>query len=333
MSEFQPPALLRNPHLQSLLASLRFRRPWVRRRARALEQNAREHILDCGEGVRLQGFHSPQASPDAPLIVLLHGWEGSAQSLYLLSLGALLYEQGYAVFRLNLRDHGDSHHLNPELFHSCRIDEAVGAIKAIQERFAPTFFGIAGFSLGGNFTLRIAARAPQAGIRIDQAVAVCPVLDPAVTMARLETGWFAYREYFKRKWRKSLLKKAELFPELYDFRNLKTMKTLTDITRHFVEHHSPFPDMPSYFQGYAITGEQLRDLRVNCQLLTSEDDPIIPARDLERLARPAQLQISITRFGGHCGFVENLHQPSWIDGKILEIFQQARQAADPVGGR
>lgn len=324
MSEFCPPRVLRNPHLQSVLASLRLRKPWVRRRARALLAATEEVILDCGAGVRLQGFHSAQAEPGAPLIVLLHGWEGSAQSLYLLSTGAELYAAGYAVLRLNLRDHGDSHHLNRELFHSCRIEDAVGAVLAIQARYAPSFLGLAGYSLGGNFTLRVAALAPEAGIRLAQTVAVCPVLDPAVTMERLENGWLAYREYFKRKWRGSLLKKAEIFPELYDFQNLHALRTLTAMTEHFVAQHTPYADLPSYFAGYAITGERLKNLSVPSQILTSEDDPIIPARDLPRLARPEALTITVTRFGGHCGFVENLHGPSWTDRQILRLFETAR---------
>ena len=38
------------------------------------------------------------------------------------------FDADYDVARLNLRDHGDSHHLNDEIFHSCRIAEVVGAV-------------------------------------------------------------------------------------------------------------------------------------------------------------------------------------------------------------
>lgn len=324
MTEFRPPRALRNPHVQSILASLRFRRPWVKRRARALVAAERERIFECGDGVRLQGFYSGHGGVGEPLVVLLHGWEGSAESLYLLSAGAELYAQGFAVLRLNLRDHGDTHHLNRELFHSCRLEEAVGAVRAIQDTYRPGFLGLAGFSLGGNFSLRIAAQAPAAGIALDQVVAVCPVLDPAVTMERLETGWFAYREYFKRKWRGSLLKKASIFPELYDFQNIGALRTLTALTEHFVTRHTPYTDMPSYFAGYAITGERLAGLSVPCQILTSEDDPIIPARDLPRLAHSAALAITVAPFGGHCGFVENLHGPTWTDRQLLRLLSEAR---------
>ncbi|MBI2382222.1 MAG: alpha/beta fold hydrolase [Gammaproteobacteria bacterium] len=323
MSEFEPPRLLRNAHVQSILASLRFRRPWVRRRAAALLAASEEIVLDCGEGVRLQGFHSGQGRAGEPLVVLLHGWEGGADSLYVLSAGAELHAAGFAVFRLNLRDHGATQQLNRELFHSCRVDEVVGAVRAIQDRFRPSFLGMAGHSLGGNFTLRVAARAPAAGIRLAQTVAVCPVLDPAVTMARLETGWFAYREYFRRKWGASLRKKAAHYPEAFDVSVLPELKTLTTMTAHFVEEHTPYPSLADYFAGYAITGERLAGLQVPSAILISEDDPIIPARDLARLAQNPNLRITRTRYGGHCGFVDSLRGPSWTDKRIRELFVAA----------
>ena len=58
--------------------------------------------------------------------MLLHGWEGSAESSCVLSLGSLLYSAGYDVLRLNLRDHGGTQRLNREIFHSCRLPEVVG---------------------------------------------------------------------------------------------------------------------------------------------------------------------------------------------------------------
>jgi predicted alpha/beta-fold hydrolase len=45
-----------------------------------------------------------------------------------------LLQAGFATFRLNFRDHGDTHHLNPGLFHSNRIDEVVRAPHAVAQR-------------------------------------------------------------------------------------------------------------------------------------------------------------------------------------------------------
>ena len=114
----------------------------------------------CRVSTRAQ---SVLAQPRA-LAILLHGWEGSAQSSYILHTGARLLAEGCDVFRLNFRDHGKTHHLNAGLFHSCRIDEVVGAVGEVAKRFPERPLIIGGFSLGGNFALRVALRAPAAGI-------------------------------------------------------------------------------------------------------------------------------------------------------------------------
>ena len=210
---FEPSWWLRGQHLQSILPSFPGRRPFVERRAAPMLAASREYLLDCGDGVRLQAFHSPASSPNPnkrpTLVVLLHGWEGSAQSLYVLSLAQSLHEQGFDVVRLNLRDHGETHHLNRDLFHSCRLDEVVGAIKEIQSHFVKDRLVLAGFSLGGNFMLRVAAQAQQANLQIHRALGISPVLDPAVTLDALERGAMLYRWYFVRKWSRSLRRKQQ----------------------------------------------------------------------------------------------------------------------------
>ena len=216
LDDFAPPSRLRNPHVQSIYPSLPFRRPGVERRSGRLIDASEDVVLDCGEGVRLLAHHATQQRIGRPaasrLAVLLHGWEGSAQSLYILSLGQFLLDQGFDVVRLNLRDHGESHHLNPELFHSCRIGEVVGAVRRIQQLNPDRALCLTGFSLGGNFSLRVGARARGAGIELERIVAVCPVIDPEHTLLRLESGWALYRQYFVWKWRRSLRKKQAAWP-------------------------------------------------------------------------------------------------------------------------
>ncbi len=320
---FRPATGLGNPHLQSLLASLRLRRPLVARAAAALLRDSEEILLDCGQGVRLMGEYTPATvQPSRGLVVLLHGWEGSSASLYMLSCGGRLHAEGYDIFRLNLRDHGPTHHLNPEIFHSCRLDETVAAVAEIARRWPTDRLLLAGFSLGGNFALRIARQAPSAGIALARVVAICPVLDPMRTMAQLESGFVGYRMYFLRKWRRSLLRKQACFPELYDFGDLKALPTLSATTDFFVREYTEFPDMDTYLNGYAITGQALAGLQVPCHIITAADDPVIPAADLARLARSDALQLTLTPGGGHCGFVQNWRLGSWVDEAIVAALDE-----------
>jgi uncharacterized protein len=329
--DFEPPLWLRSRHLQSMLASTAWRRRRVLRRAAPLTAAAREVLLDCGAGVCLQCFISTPAGSNGRPVVLLHGWEGSAESLYILSLAQQLFEQRFEVVRLNLRDHGETHHLNRDLFHSCRLAEVVGAVRALQQRFAGRPLQLVGFSLGGNFMLRVAAQARAAGLELARVVAVSPVLDPAATLAALQRRDIPFYElYFVRKWVRSLRKKQAAWPGRYDFTELARLRDLKLMTAELVRRYTDFPTLDDYLRGYAITGARLAQLEVPASIVTSHDDPIIPAAGLAQLARPPPLSLTVTRHGGHCGFFAHLSGPTWLERRILALL--GGEAAAPAPG-
>lgn len=320
--DFTPRGLLRNPHLQSFLAGSAMRRWKFRHRHRAFESRSRALILDCGDGVRLQGFHTPNArGGDARgLVVLLHGWEGSAHSSYMLNVGARLSAEGYDVFRLNLRDHGDTHHLNEAVFHSCRIDEVVGAVRAVANRFPVRPLAIAGFSLGGNFALRVALRAPDAGIDLSRVVAVCPAIRPTRILDALESQRL-YHDYFMRKWRDSLRRKQRLFPERYPLGPDLLRLDMRGLTRELILRETSFGTLDAYFDGYAIHGDRLSGLAMPGAILMAKDDPIIPAEDFAHLQLPPQVRLDLTDHGGHCGFIRDWSLHSFAEDYLLAQLQ------------
>ena len=276
---------------------------------------ATPEIIDCGDA-RLLGFYSPSPTPPRGVAILLHGWEGSADSRYMLATGALAHRLGYDVFRLNFRDHGGTHALNEGLFHSCRIDEVVAAVACITERHPAPRTVLIGYSLGGNFALRVAVRARRAGLALDRVIAICPVLCPHATMRALDNGLWIYRRHFLHRWRRSLTLKAAAFPHLYDFGDLTRFRTLTAMTAFFVDRYTEFGSLDAYLDGYALTGEVLAPLDVSARLIAAIDDPVIPSADLARIARSPALEITLAPAGGHCAFIENLRLGSWLDREL-----------------
>jgi uncharacterized protein len=318
---FHPPWWLRNPHVQSSLVSLPVRRKFVERRAAVLTANTREHLLDCGDGVRLQCFHSsPTRSmqrESSGTVVLLHGWEGSSDSLYMLSLAQSLFNAGFDIVRLNLRDHGETHHLNRDIFHSCLLPEVVGAVKQLQDMFPAKPLSLAGISLGGNFMLRVAARARDAGLRIAKVVAISPVLEPADTLLALEDGHELYHWYFIRKWNRSLVKKQAAWPDHHNFAEFLRLSSLRDKTAEMVARFTQFTSLDEYLTGYAITGDRLATLASPATIITSIDDPIIPPSGLKRLSPSPYLKVTLTRHGGHCGFFDTLSGETWLERRLV----------------
>ncbi|GAA4857411.1 YheT family hydrolase [Luteimonas vadosa] len=338
-SPYAPPRWLRNPHVQSVLGSSPMRR---RRGARLLAASAAEttgHVVDGGDGIRLHGLHSHLPGREAGgLALLLHGWEGSAESSYMRLTATRLLQRGFDVFRLNFRDHGDSHHLNEDLFHSNRIEEVVHAALDVRRRFLPGGddgnlpMVAAGYSLGGNFALRLALRAPAAGLPLARVAAVCPVLDPARTMLQMERGFPLYMHYFERKWRDSLLRKRKLFPQQHDFDDATLKLRMRELTDWLVQRHTDFGSLDQYFDGYTIARERLATLDVPADLLMSEDDPVIPVSDFLALELPPAAHLEIARWGGHCAFLQNARLESYAEAWVADRLAAVLPGAAPARG-
>jgi predicted alpha/beta-fold hydrolase len=321
--DFQPPWPLRSGHIQTMLSSSGVRRLLLPKRARTVLDGA-EHVMVSGGGdVRLSGAYTAQRSgtPSRGLAVLFHGWEGSLDSTYVLQTGSRLLADGWDVFRLNFRDHGDSHHLNEALFHSCRIDEVVHALGEIAERWPTRPMALAGFSLGGNFALRAGLAAPQHGIPLAYTLAVCPIIDPAEGLFSLEkqAPWF-YQAYFMQKWRHSLRTKQAAFPQHTYFELAELKQNLRGLTEALVLRHTDFDSLEAYLDGYSVAGDALQAMQIPATIMTARDDPVIPVNAFEQLRLPPNIELDIARYGGHCGFIRGWDMTSFTDDYIAARF-------------
>jgi predicted alpha/beta-fold hydrolase len=323
---YAAPMLLRNGHLQTFLASSNLRTLGPNPMLAA----ARDVILEAGDGIRLLGSHSPQrtATPKG-LAILLHGWEGSIDSTYLRCTGRALYRRGYVTFRLNFRDHGRSHHLNPGIFFAARLPEIFEAVRQAARLSGALPVFLIGFSLGANFALRVAlrcARDPIPGLK--HVAAISPVLDPDESTSRVDRHP-VIRRYFMKKWRRSLRVKQALFPGLYDFGPILKLKTIQETTEALLKRYSEYPSARDYFQAYTLTGNALRGLPLPATLLTAADDPIIPIRDFQCLRLPSSARLLVCRHGGHNGFLEGIRLRSCYERDLPDLFDTL--LAEPAG--
>jgi len=321
--DFRPPWPLTSGHVQTMLSSSGVRRLLLPRTARAVQEGAEAVMVDGGGGVRLTGAFTAQKLRPQPrgLAVLFHGWEGSVDSTYVLQTGSRLLADGWDVFRLNFRDHGDSHDLNEALFHSCRLDEVVHALGEIAARWPARPLALAGFSLGGNFALRAALHTSRVGIPLSYALAVCPIIDPTEGLFSLEESapWF-YQAYFMHKWRHSLLAKQKAFPQHQYFEMSELRQDLRGLTESLVRRHTDFNSLQQYLDGYSVAGDALMAMQIPATILTARDDPVIPVGAFEQLQLPPNVELDIAEYGGHCGFIRGRNLTSFTDDYIAARF-------------
>ncbi|MEO6155338.1 MAG: alpha/beta fold hydrolase [Thermomonas sp.] len=334
-SPYRTPRWLRNPHLQTLLGSSPLRVLRGARDLRTLGAVHEEHLVDAGGDIRLHGVHSTlPGRPPRGLALLLHGWEGSAESAYMRLTCARLLERGYDVFRLNFRDHGDTHHLNEDLFHSNRLEEVMQAARTISRRWPLQPMVVAGYSLGGNFALRVALHAPRVGLQLARVAAVCPALDPERTTTAMEQGLSLYERYFMKKWTSSLRRKRALFPEQHAIaeEHLRSGR-LRELTAWLVARHTDFADVDAYFDGYRISADRMLGLQVPADILTSADDPVIPIDDFRDWQLPENATVEIAAHGGHCAFLQGAglrgYAEDWVARRLSTALAPA-SVQDPA---
>jgi len=320
---YHPSFFFRNPHLQSILASSRLRAGGTE----VFHKASAPKIINTKLGTRLLGYYTPSLSPKTKrgYVLLLPGWEGSESSAYMLSLGKYLSLKGYPLFRLNYRDHGESHHLNEGLFHGALIEEVENAVAEVAREKEELPFYIVGFSLGGNFALRIARRQSMMSRTIPNlrhVFAVSPPLDPLKATILLDQGPAIYRYYFMKKWKRSLRKKQTLYPHLYNFKPLFRHRTCLGLTEAIMPYFPEFPDYKSYFSLYTLKGDFFSKINIPTTVIVSDDDPVVVAEDFNTIPPSPYISLYRFRYGGHCGFFENFSLCSWYEKKICETIER-----------
>ncbi|ETO92807.1 putative hydrolase [Legionella oakridgensis RV-2-2007] len=309
--DFKPNLLVRNKHLQTILSSKK--RP-------VFDQMIKNEQLinlkvETDEIVHLNGCYSPHVQP-VGLVILLHGWLGCVRSSYMLARGEQLYKKGYSVFRLNMRDHGQTVALNEGIFHGCRLEEVFQAVKQIAELKPELPVSLVGFSMGGSFALRVGWRqsiTDEPIKNLKKIIAICPSVNPEQVTDAIDKSKI-YRHYFCNRWRNNLIEKQKCFPELYDFSDLLSMKSCKQITAALIEKYSDFPDMDAYFSEYHFSQDKLRMVNIPMTVLAAADDPVIPIDGFSELKNINSLfNLNITDYGGHVGYINTLMGDSWLD--------------------
>ncbi len=314
MTGYIPPLVYRNGHSNTIAASSLLRKTYAQRVSHSLRKQSESRILSLPGDIQLKGLlNTHDSNEHKPLVMILHGWLGCANSLYLLPLASRLYEQGFNIFRLNFRDHGGTQHLNKELFHSCRLDEVLDATKTIQDQIPHSKFYIVGYSLGGNFALRIGANVKNKNLAIDKIISVCPVMNAANALEETKSMLKIYTEYYLRRWKNMLRIKHNLFPDNYDLITINQQNSLASMTEHLLLQYTEFDSVKSYMQGYSITGDGLKSLSINSDVYIAEDDPVIPHFDYKNLYASEHLNIHLTNFGGHCGYLNGIFNSNWME--------------------
>lgn len=321
---FRPHPLLWSGHLQTL-AGAWFPAPRARR------SFARQHqvLLPDGDRLVLHDDRPAVWAAGCPVAVLLHGLCGSAESPYLVRIAAKLNLVGLRTFRVDLRGCGAGHGLAVHPYHAGRSDDLAAVVEFVAAACPGSSIVIAGFSLGGNILLKWLGE--QGGTSTTAAVvraaAVNPPVDLQMCTEHLATFWGGlYDRHFARL----LCRQIRTTPHWQDALpaawSRRPPRRLVEFDEGFTAPRAGFVSAADYYH-QCSAARVAEKVSVPTLVLSSSDDPLIPAHTLTQQCWPECVRLLLSAHGGHLGYIGRTRgddpDRNWMDWRIVEWLTMA----------
>ena len=296
---FRPAFWASGPHMQTLMA--RLLRP-RREPAMVCER------LQTPDGDFLDVDWGPDPGHGAPIVLVIHGLEGSARRAYVLNVCRELLARGLRPVAMNLRGCSGEPNLLPRAYHSGETGDVNLVLDVIRERYPNRALGAWGFSLGGNILLKLLGEREDGGLNaVSASVAMSVPYDLAAGCALLEESRMgrAYTGYFMRSLKRKMHSKAHLVGDLVDMRRVLATRTIREFDDAATAPLHGFENATAYYAACSSSGFLPR-VRTPTLLLHSRDDPFLPPSAIPAGAMHENPHLTsvITERGGHVGFLE-----------------------------
>jgi predicted alpha/beta-fold hydrolase len=323
-SEYRPK--FTGGHLQTLYA-------WGRRRSFPRLPAPEARYFDVAADARvLAHCHWQPQRERHPALLLLHGLEGSSLAHYICGIADKAWAAGWNVVRLNQRNCGGTERLSRGLYHSGLTHDPLFVMREIIARDGIAAMAIAGYSLGGNLTLKLAGDLGGAAPPELKAVcAVSPTLDLARCVAALERrANIPYQWNFVRNLKSRLRRKAAAFPGDYALAPLRRVWTVRGFDEAYTAPHHGFRDAADYY--YKASALRVVDrIRVPALILTAADDPFVPPESFDdpAIAGNPHVTVVVTPHGGHCAYVADAAGDDdgyWAEREVVRFVSWALTA-------
>ena len=313
-SEFKPAWWQANPHLQTLWPTLFRKVPNVNTSTYRLE-------LNDGDFLDLE----LTAIVNKPIVVILHGLEGSIDSPYAKPLIKALDNAGYAVCFVHFRGCSGEVNRLARSYHSGDTEDLQAVVEYLISEYQQGVFAAIGFSLGGNALLKwMGEQADNALVKT--AVAVSVPFQLADAGDRLEKSFSRiYQKHLvslcQQKYRQKFTSQSS--PLEVDVNTLNTFFRFDD---QVTAPLNGFDGADDYYKK-SSSRQFLKYIQKPTLILHAKDDPFMWTRSIPTEAELSQsVQLELSNHGGHVGFVNgSLFKPKyWLDQRIVNWLNQIK---------
>ncbi len=309
-SEFKPAWWLNNPHLQTLWSSFFKKIP---------DLNLNKDRIEVADGDFID-LSSTKNIQRKPIILILHGLEGTLESHYAKPLIKLLDDNGYGVCFMHFR--GCSGEINrlKRSYHSGDSADLQTVIEHIKTKYQQSPFAVIGFSLGGNVLLKWLGEQKQ-GASTTTAIAVSVPFRLRDAADRLEKS-------FSRVYQKHLISSCQNKYKEKDSKirlglveDIERVNTFFEFDDKITAPLHGFENAEDYYTK-SSSRQFLSTIEKPTLILHAEDDPFMWKSTPPRADEISEsVSFELSKSGGHVGFISGKHPWAakyWVDQRILK---------------
>lgn len=284
------------------------------------------HVVTLADGDQvLVAENRPKSWKSGQRIVLLvHGVTGCYQSNYMQRMARRLSKRGILVLRLNLRNAGTGLGLAKRPYHAGISDDTREILRWIEKNYPESKVTQIGFSMGSNITLKMAG---EDGSRptgpLDSIVAVSPPLDLKKSSEKMSSSENRiFQKFFIKHLIKDIKKLHQKFPELGPV-NLDPNMSFLEFDQQYTAPVAGYSSAAEYYKS-ASSIAYLHDIKVPTLIIGAADDPVAETGSLIKATTRDNIDLLLTKHGGHMGFLgfgTTWDEIRWSDQAIAQWIQ------------
>lgn len=261
-----------------------------------------------------------------PLVVILHGLEGSARSHYSVGLLRDIEKLGWRGLVLHFRSCSGEVNRAARMYHSGDTGDLDLVISRLTSREPQVRVGMVGVSLGGNVMLKwLGERGEEAPPQVAAAAAISTPFNLGACASVLDRGLNRrlYTATFLSTMKAKLDRKAHLYANVLNLTRALKAKTFAEYDRLVTAPLHGFADERDYWER-SSSAQFLPGIRRPTLLINALNDPFMPAAALPRaaVAKSRWLEAAFVEQGGHAGFLEGFGGGrSWAEARALAFLR------------
>lgn len=316
---FTPGILLKNAHIQTML-------PAYLKKQQHIDTIEEIVQLPDDDFVELAWTEKPTQDNQKPIVILLHGLEGSINSHYIKGFLAALKTHHYIGVLMHFRNCGQYRNRKPASYHSGATDDFRFVLHLLHERYQQRSFLSIGFSLGGNvLTKYLGEEADQA--LLDAAAVISAPLDLAACSQKLNTGFSRiYQHYLLKSLKKQAVHKITSRQIIHlSTTELENIQTIWAFDEKITAPLNHFKNAADYY--HQCSGKNfIPSITVPTLFIQALDDPFLSTPQFSpQVMNAHHLTIETTQHGGHIGFLSGynpLNPTFWLEQRVLRYLKK-----------